>query len=254
VASDGRNVYFMGDLAEIYDGLRRDLGATVSAMSEEELARKIPATPSWTIKDVVCHLTGDAVCTLASDFPSEFFNAFGDEAAIRVLNEWTDSQVRSRRDLPLEAVLKEWDGAAVEIMAMMRGEQSWPDGIAPFADRVLITDVTVHTHDVNGALNIQGDRTAAPVKIALSGYLAMMGMRLESDGVAPVRFQVEDKFYDVGGADPKISVTGTRFEFFRALSGRRNPDQIRGFEWAGDPEAYISYFYPYGVRSDALFE
>ncbi|MEA2435429.1 MAG: hypothetical protein QOG54_2886 [Actinomycetota bacterium] len=244
----------MADLADFYEELRRDLVATVSSLSEEELALEIPATDGWTIKDVVCHLTGDAACTLASDFPSEFFDAFGDEAAIRVLNQWTDSQVRARRDLPLETVVKEWDEAAAPIISMMRGEQPWPEGVSSFADRVLLTDLTVHTHDIAGALGVERDKTSVPVKVALSGYLAILGLRLQSDGVGAIRFQVEDKFFDVGGEDPETSVNATRFEFFRALSGRRNPGQISAYEWTGDPKPYIPYFYPYGVRAEALVE
>jgi hypothetical protein len=38
------------------------------------------------------------------------------------------------------------------------------------------------------------------------------------------------------------------------MSGRRSPEQVAAYEWDGDAEPYIPYFYPYGIRSDALVE
>ena len=244
----------MAELVEIYDSLRSEIGATVSELSEDELHRQLPATPGWNAKDVVCHLTGDVVSLLGGDFPREFFRSFGDEDAIRVVNEWTANHVTERRDLPIEAILKEWEEVSRPLTAMMRGEEEWPADIPAFADRVLITDATVHRQDIFGAFGIVKDRSDAPIRISMSGYLTVMGLRLGTDGIAPLRFEVEDKSYTPGGEEPGATVKATRFEFFRALSGRRNPDQIRAYEWSGDPEPYISYFYPYGVRADALVE
>lgn len=244
----------MADLADIFDGLRREISATVSELSEDELEKKLPAAPEWSIRDVVCHLTGDVVAILASDFPREFFESIGDEQTIRVLNEWTSGHVSSRRDLPLEAVLKEWEEASRPITAMMRGEQEWPDGVPPFADRILITDAAVHRQDIYGALGVTKDRSDAPIRVSLSGYIVLMGMRLGTAGIPPLRFEVEDKSYSAGDGEPGASVKATRFEFFRALSGRRSRDQISAYEWEGDPEPYLFYFYPYGVRDTAVVE
>lgn len=244
----------MADLAEIFDGLRAEIGATVSGLSEDELHRELPATPGWSAKDVVCHLTGDVVSLLAGDFPREFFRSFGDQEAVRVLNEWTTQHVVERRDLPLEAILKEWEEASRPYTAMVRGEEEWPDGIPTFADRILITDATVHRQDIFGAFGIVKDRSDPPIRISLTGYIMVMGLRLGTDGIAPLRFEVEDKSYTPGEGEPGATVKTTRFEFFRALTGRRNPDQIRAYEWDGDPEPYVPYFFPYGVRQDALEE
>jgi len=29
---------------------------------------------------------------------------------------------------------------------------------------------------------------------------------------------------------------------------------VRDYEWTTDPEPYIDFFYPYGIRADALVE
>jgi hypothetical protein len=91
------------------------------------------------------------------------------------------------------------------------------------------------------------------VKLGTSGYIATMGFRLSSVGIPPLAFDY-GKTSVTGEGEPAATVRASRFEFFRSLSGRRSPDQIRAYDWAGDPEPYIHYFYPYGVRADALIE
>jgi hypothetical protein len=50
------------------------------------------------------------------------------------------------------------------------------------------------------------------------------------------------------------TLSGEPWELARAVSGRRSPDQIRAYEWEGDPEPFIKLFYPYGLRTDSLVE
>lgn len=54
-----------------------------------------------------------------------------------------------------------------------------------------------------------------------------------------------DKTYSCGSGAPGASVRTSRFEQFRALSGRRSPDKILAYQWAGAP---------YGTRTVALIE
>jgi uncharacterized protein (TIGR03083 family) len=244
----------MADLADIYLSLRTELSELVLSLDDSDRVRPAPATPGWTITDLIRHLTGDAVTLLEGDYPRDFFSAMGDRSAVLKLNEWTGKHVSQRADQSLEETFAEWDKAASRIVPMMRGDEPWPEGVPELATRVLITDVAVHQQDIYGALGIERDRTAAPVKIGLAGYIAMFGLRLQADGVPPLRFEAEDKSWVAGGDEADTSVKATRFEFFRALSGRRNPDQIRAYEWSGSPEPYLTYFYPYGVREEALVE
>ena len=244
----------MADIADVFEELRRDVVSFVEALPEEDLQRRLPAAPAWTVRDVIAHLTGDIDGINAGDFPREFFRSFGDEAAIATLNEWTQNHVESRKDLSLQDVLKEWDENAARVVSAMRGDSPWPDDVPAFADRVLLTDLAVHQQDIFGAFGIERGRDAAPIRIANAGYITVMGMRLASAGLPPLSLDAGDKAYVAGDGEPGATVKASRFEFFRALSGRRSPEQIRAYEWDGDPEPYISYFYPYGMRKDALVE
>lgn len=244
----------MADLADLYEQVRNEISELVAGLDPQDLETTVPATPEWTIKEVIAHLAADATCVIAGDFPREFFEAFGEPSAVVVLNGWTSRQVAERRDRPLEELLQEWKSSGTEVAAMMRGDKSWPDNSQMFVDRILLTDAAVHQQDIFGALGIEQAREAAPIKIALSGYIATMGWRLASAGLPPLRFDVGDKSYTAGEGEPDATVGASRFELFRAMSGRRNPEQIAAYRWDGEAEPYIPYFYPYGIRADALTE
>ncbi|MDQ3952696.1 MAG: maleylpyruvate isomerase family mycothiol-dependent enzyme [Actinomycetota bacterium] len=244
----------MADLAEIYDATRSELAELVSGLPDEDLERPVPATPGWSIRDVVAHLTGVVRCIAAGDFPREFFVAIGSEAAIAVLNEWTDRQVVSRREPPVRELLDEWERSTASIAPMIRGDVPWPEDVVPFAGHVLTTDVAVHQQDVYGALGLVKDRDAAPIRIGFATYAAGADLRRKASGGPALRIATERKEVVAGDGEPAATVRATHFELFRALSGRRSPDQLRAYEWDGDPEPFLELFYPYGVREHALVE
>lgn len=244
----------MADLAEVYDLTRKELSSLASDLREDELARRVPATPGWTVRDVIAHLAGDVACLIEGDFPLEFFQGMGEPAAITVLNAWTDKQVRERKSLPPGKLLEEWEQASCSVGAMIRGEREWPEGVLPFAGHILTADLGTHQQDIFGALGMKRDRESAPVRIGVATFIGGVGLRLQMAAGPSLRFRMEQKEVVAGGGEPAATVSASRFELFRALSGRRNPDQIRAFKWEGDPEPFIAYFYPYGVREEPLVE
>ena len=67
----------MADFSGVYDETARRLSEFVSSLTEADQHRPVPATPGWTVHDVVAHLTGDLAAVQADDFPSSFFTALG---------------------------------------------------------------------------------------------------------------------------------------------------------------------------------
>jgi uncharacterized protein (TIGR03083 family) len=244
----------MADLAEIYELTRKEVASFVSSLPPEDLDKQVPATPGWTIRDLVAHLTGDIVCIAAGDFPREFFESLGSEEGVVVLNRWTERQVEARRGRPLQDVLDEWEAAAPALTSMIRGDTPWPNDVMPFAGHILLTDIGIHQQDIYGALGLRKDRDAAVIRIGVSTYVGGIGLRQQIAGGPSLRVVMEDKEVVAGGGDPVATIRAPRFELFRAMSGRRNPDQIRAYEWEGDPEPFIPLFFPYGIREDALIE
>jgi uncharacterized protein (TIGR03083 family) len=244
----------MADIADLYEGIRNEISEFVSGLEPQQQETPAPATPGWRIRDIVAHLAADATCVSSGDFPRAFFDAFGEPDAVALVNDWTAGQLKEREGRSLEELLQEWKMSGTEIAAMMRGESPWPKDTLGFADRILLTDAAVHQQDIYGALGIDRARESVPVKIGLSGYIVTMGWRLAPAGLSPLRFDLGEKSYTAGEGAPGATVSASRFELFRAMSGRRNPEQIAAYKWVGDPEPYIPYFYPYGIRQDALVE
>jgi hypothetical protein len=75
----------MADFSGVYDETRRRLCESVSSLTEADQHRPVPATPGWTMHDVVAHLSGDLEAVQADNFPSSFFAALGDQ------EEWPSS-------------------------------------------------------------------------------------------------------------------------------------------------------------------
>lgn len=244
----------MADIADAYAITRKELAGFVSSLSEQELERPVPATPGWSIRDVVAHMAGALEGVGRGDFPVEFFVDLGSQQGVAVLNEWTERHVGGRTDRSIQELLAEWEHGAAGVVPMLRGDVAWPDGVPPFAGHVLITDLAVHQQDVYGALGIVKDRDAAPVAIGFATYVAGADIRLKGADGPSLRLVTERKEVVAGDGEPAATVRGSRFELFRALSGRRSPEQLRAYEWDGDPEPFLEVFYPYGVRADALVE
>ena len=244
----------MGDLADVYNKTREDLGELVLGLSEDELNRPVPATPAWRIRDVISHLAGVAKGASGGDFPRDFFNTYGDELGVRRLNEWTANHLTEREERSLQDTLDEWAGYAKELTQMIKGERPMPDAAPPFAERVVLTDLAAHQQDIYGALGLVRGRESAPVKIGASSYVGLMDFRLQKAGMPALHVDAGDRSWTIGGDEAKTGVKASRFELFRALSGRRNPDQIMAYEWSGEPDGYVEYFYPYGIRKEALVE
>lgn len=244
----------MADNALLFREGRRKVADLARGLTDEELALAVPATRGWTIRDIIGHLAGDSACFIAGDFPNAYFANFGDPSVVGVLNDWTAAQVSNRKYLSLEEVLSEWEHSATTIEKMMASEQAWPEQIPRFADRILLTDLGVHQQDVYGALGLVKDRDDPLVRMATAGYIASMGFRLSAVDLPPLEVTAGDSVRQTHPGTVGARVAGSRFELFRALSGRRNPDQVRALDWDGDPEPYIRYVYPYGIREEPLVE
>src|SRR3954453_4245278 len=143
----------MADLAGVYDETRQRISAVVSSLDDAALSRAAPATPGWTIRDLVAHLTGDLAALLASDLPLSFFSSFGDAAEVAKLNVWTERMVDERRTRPIAEVLDEWANLTPKAWSLLGASGEQRDELG-FVDRVLTTDVAVHEQDIYGALGV----------------------------------------------------------------------------------------------------
>jgi uncharacterized protein (TIGR03083 family) len=243
------------DLASAYQETQEHLAQIVRDLTEDALRTMVPASPDWSVKDVVAHVTGLAGDAVGGTIPDGLnpVEALNDPAQAVLREDLTAEQVAARRDRSIGEILDEWAGHLEPLLPMFRGEQPFPRPFA-FADAILVTDLAVHAQDVRGALGVPGDRDSAGVSVSLASYAAALGLRLALNGLPPLRIRYGEKERIAGQGEPGATWEGDRFEIVRALSGRRSGDQIMAMRWTGDPAPYVSLIPAYGPRTDPIVE
>lgn len=245
----------MPDLAGAYADTRNTMVEITRGLSPEQLAATVPACPAWSVKDLIAHVTSIAASLTGGVFPPDLNPVLMWDPDTAVRREaFVDDQLAERRARSIDEIIGEWDEAAILLDATIRGQHPWPEGAPPLADWIVTTDVAVHHHDLRGAVAAPGDRDSLATGLSLRSYVEAMRFRSSFEKLPPFRIRAGSREWIVGDGEPIATVTGEPFELARAASGRRSPEQLRAYDWEGDPEPFIHLFYPYGPRSDALVE
>ena len=245
----------MLDLAAAYAETQQHLADLVRELPEAALATMVPASPEWSVKDVVAHVTGVAADAAAGRIPPDvdLVLSLSDPEHAARREVLTAAQVQERRDRTIHQILDEWASSLDALLPMIRGERPFPRPV-PFGDAIVVTDLAVHAQDVRGALGRPGDRDSAGVGVALASYSAALALRLSMRGLAPLRLRYGGKERLVGEGEPGATLSGDRFEIFRALAGRRSAAQMLAMDWEGDPTPYVELLPAYGPPDEPLVE
>lgn len=209
------------DVGSLYRGTRERITELVRAQPAAA-STIVPATPEWTVKDVVAHLTG--VC---ADILSGNIEGVASEP-------WTAAQVAARKDATLDAVLEEWTAIAprVEEMASLFGE----------AGEQWIADVVTHEQDLRGALSKPGARDDPAVDVAIGFMGKWFTTTAAANGITGLKVTVDGREWTTDDGPPSATLVARPFDFMRAVTGRRSHAQIRALAWRGDPEPYLKAF------------
>ncbi len=189
----------MTDWAQLYRDHVDAVGALASDLTDDELATVVPATPAWTVREVIAHLAG---------VPADILSGRMDGAPSP---QWSARHVSERIGLPVDALVAELRDSADAVAASVEG-----------TDRpATVWNIVVHHADLHEALG-RGEMAAPMWQPVL-------------DGVAPYKLGEQavtvyagDAAY--GGGGPEVTVPP--YELFRALFSRRSRSQIAA--WAGD--------------------
>lgn len=246
----------MPDLARAYAEARESMTRIARSLDTSGLARPVPACPGWTVKDLVGHVTSIASNLAAGTIPDDLKNLAQvwdtDTAQHREL--FIDEQLDLQRSRSIDEILSEWESAGSVVEQMLRGERPQPPNAPVLAEWVIVTDIGVHQHDLRGAVDQPGDRDSLATGLALRSYVEGMRFRSAIEGIAPLRIRAGTREWITGEGEPLATVTADPFDLARAAAGRRSPEQIRAFDWEGDPEPFLTLFYPYGPRASSLVE
>lgn len=225
----------MEKMSEAYAGGRGRIEDLVRSLDEATLAKKVPACPEWTIKELVAHLTG-----VASD-------SLGANVSDLGKPDWTQSQVEARRDRSVEEILEEWKEIAGQLEPAL-------DDLHPTLASALIGDLTTHEHDLKGAVGNTDARDGDAVVISASFYARNFGKRLKDAALPTVIVEAGEHRWTAGRDEPTGSVRAPLFEMLRGLTGRRTTDEVKGFDWTIDAAPYLDVFSMYPVAQKSLNE
>ncbi len=223
------------DPSDLYDDERRAFVAFLESRSAADLAVTVAATPAWVVRDVLAHVVG-----ITADLNAQ---RFGDGDGDR----WTAAQIASRRGDSLDDLAREWN----------REAPSFEDGLRLFGydfGAHYLGDLSQHIGDVHAALGLSPARDDETIAVALDFYLASFEATLDNAAVGAMDVHVGDESWRLGSGNVVASVTAERYEWFRALGGRRTEPEIRALAWTGDVDAVIGLVSRYPMPRQSLGE
>ena len=152
-------------LVQGLEATHRRVETLLAGVGEEDQARQVPATPAWTVQDVLAHLADGEALALAllqggtpEGMPGEADLAAGS------LDEWTAAGVARWQDRPYSERLRAFAASAAALRAHLAAldPDGWkarvPWAMGPVAVRTLgqlrLHEAWVHGHDVAEALGV----------------------------------------------------------------------------------------------------
>lgn len=209
------------DYAGAYREVRVDLIDVLRSRSDPELDAIAPATPEWRVRDIAAHLAG--VCDDLTQ---------GNMAGVAT-DEWTAAQVAKRADWAMERLIEYWDEHAIVVEGQMN---AWGPGIGQ-----MVFDAFTHDQDIRGALDEPGGRESAAAAISFDWSVTSLQAPTVGEPDDPRLRPAIHLVTEAGEADilgPPAAATTlrvSRFEFLRAITGRRSRRQIEALDWEGSP-------------------
>lgn len=200
----------------LYRECRERITALVTEDGVDE-SLVVPATPEWTVHDVIAHLSG-----ISEDATNgNMAGAPGDA--------WTAAQVVRGRAKSLAELLDQWTSNA----PMMEAFFSSPAGASSLNG---VFDVHTHEADLRHAL---GRPVAVPADFlqwVAQRFRAGFDEQVDAAGLPPVRVEADD------------------MEWFRGRLGRRTEAEVRAYAWSTDPTPYLDHFFIFGRAAASLGE
>jgi uncharacterized protein (TIGR03083 family) len=187
----------------------REHVADITTRSPDAAGTPVPACPEWTVRDVVAHLAGNSAGMLGE-------RSAGNGAGLAELLGW-------------------WGRTGPQVE-----RQAAEDGLE--IGRLLM-DAFTHELDLREALGVgpPPDHPAYPV--AFDVVAGGLSWSLVSRGLPALRLACEDGQWLAGAGAPAATVTASRHELYRCLTGRRTPEQIAALDWTADPTRWLAAFY-----------
>ncbi|MEB3052500.1 maleylpyruvate isomerase family mycothiol-dependent enzyme [Mycolicibacter sp. MYC123] len=212
-----------------YRNARARIAALAAGLTDTQLATPVPATPSWTVHELLAHLAGGAADAAANRLD-------GAPGA-----SWTARHVAERRTRPVAELIAEWEADAPAVEAALVGQK--------FDGPNLAADAICHEADLHEALGLaRTDREHWQPLLDVMGRLP--GRRLRDTATLLISDELGQQ-WRCGTGETVITLRADGYELMRALFSRRSRRQIAAWDWSPEPsEQLVDGFGAFGHRDD----
>ena len=212
----------------IYRDVRERIALLARELDDDQLRLTVPATPEWSVHDVLAHLTGGA-----SDVLNQRLDGVPGDS-------WTQRHVAERRGYSVAELLDEWDKAAPAVESTLPATHTGPN---------LAADAICHEADLHEALGLaRTDRAHWKPFLDVMGYLP--GRRLGETATLLICDELGQQWQG-GSGETQITLRADGYELFRGVFSRRSRRQIAAWDWSPAPSAQlIDGFGFFGHRDD----
>jgi uncharacterized protein (TIGR03083 family) len=215
-----------------YKAIRERVTGLVRDAAPAMLDAPSPATPGWSVRDVLAHLVG-----VTNDIVNGRMEGIATDA-------WTQAQVDPRHDTSVDALLAEWGEFGPQFEAMLAAAPAEISGQA-------LLDGASHEQDLRHALGAPGARDSDAVAI---GWTWMAGLRTRGN-LPAICFITENDTATFGAGEPIVTVEASCFELMRASTGRRTAHEIELYGWQPEARPAILITAPFfTMRTSSLGE
>ena len=216
-------------LASTYRQARARLSHLYGALSADQLHLLVPATPAWTVHDVLAHLVGGAA------------DAVGDRLEGAGSATWTQRHVEERRARTVGEFLDEWDEVSPAIESTLTDDMMTRPNI--------VADALCHESDVREALGlppIDREHWQPFLEVAMR-YLSY---QLRHQPTVIIREEHGEQ-WTCGQGEPTTLLRAQGYELWRAAYSRRSQRQIASWTWTpAASDALIDRIGVFGPRLD----
>ena len=213
------------DTGALYERVRRDFVAVVEALPDEQLDRRVLATPAWAGRDGLAHVVG-----LAADLNAQRFPEPDDVGGVA----WADHQVELRRTWTVVELTAEWEREAA----------TFEDGLRAFGYEFgshFVADVHAHQQDVRNTVGLPPDNDELTVAVALDHYLGFIDELLADAKWGALEVVAGTEVRQLGASEGHCArVRAAPFELLRAFSARRSVRQVLALDWDGDVHGLLA--------------
>jgi uncharacterized protein (TIGR03083 family) len=217
-------------LDSVYRNARQRVADLAGDLTEQQLLLPVPATPEWTVHELLCHLTGGA-----SDVATGRLD--GVPGA-----DWTARHVAERRGRPVGQLLAEWERVAPMVEASLTGQR--------FTGPNLAADLICHEADLHETLGLPRVDREHWHRPFLETLMGLLGRRLQHTTALLVH---DDHGHEwrCGSGEPTMRLHADGYELLRAMFSRRSRREIAAWDWTPAPtEHVVDSFGVFGPRDD----